>query len=128
VLKVLYSAQGADPWIVGQLENLALELKIQEDSAHAGNLELRDLRNYVASVLGETVPIWSAAIQPCRGCNAPMVFAQGPNGDIPLDARAPVFRLIEGPSPRAERAAGYHVSHFATCPKARQFSRGRRSA
>lgn len=126
VLSFLYSAKSADAWVVDQLENLALELKLLEDSGDAGMVELRELRSYVASVLGETVPIWRAATQPCRGCNRPMIFAQGPNGEIPLDARAPVFRLIEDASPRAERAPGYHVSHFSTCPKARDFSRYRK--
>lgn len=60
----------------------------------------------------------------CRACGAPLFFAKGPNGKlIPLDMKAPVYRL----SPlteTCERATDCHVSHFCTCPKASQFSKG----
>lgn len=66
---------------------------------------------------------------PCRGCGAQIVFAHGPNGLIPLDTRAPVYQFVEGEpgqSGEARRAPMHFVSHYATCPKAREFSKGRK--
>lgn len=78
---------------------------------------------------------------PCRGCGKPIVFAaitkrDGTNGTVPLDPRAPVYDLdvdVEGnyfaiPTLRRfaeagdEPVQGSLVSHFATCPKAGDFS------
>ena len=83
----------------------------------------------------------------CRGCGKPVLWvaitkADGTIGKLPLDPRAPVYfvggrsgpdgspcatkankdrdPLIQDPLPEA------YVSHFATCPKANEFSGGRR--
>lgn len=59
-----------------------------------------------------------------------MVWAKTPMGkNIPLDVRktSQVYELIEGgpgKPDQAEKAAGYHVTHFATCPKSNAFSGG----
>lgn len=71
------------------------------------------------------------ASRPCRGCGAPITIATQPDGKlIPLDRRAPVYRLepdLTG-SIVAVRDAGAFVSHFCTCPKADEFSKAKRAA
>lgn len=91
----------------------------------------------------------------CKGCGCPIIWVQvacsscqGRSGGcarcqqrgvvrVPLDARAPVFTIRTDPDsgdaeslPFAELAKGSErrvfVSHFATCPKAGQYSRGAR--
>lgn len=72
-------------------------------------------------------------VSSCRGCGAPIVWAKDAAGhSIPLDPRPPVYRVTDQlPAPAAERLTEQHlngplvaamVSHFATCPKAAQFS------
>lgn len=65
----------------------------------------------------------------CRGCGKRLFFVRDGNGRLqPLDAVAPVFtveRDMTG-APVAQRLLSAYVSHFATCPKADAFSRGRR--
>lgn len=64
------------------------------------------------------------------GCGREIAFGLTPDGKrIPLDLTAPVYCV--GPwdetaqAFRVERASiGYRVSHFATCAKASNFSRG----
>lgn len=76
---------------------------------------------------------------PCRGCGKPIVFALTADGKkIPLDPRPPLYFAFEGEAgliigdrirshvmadiPGAPEAMPM-VTHFATCPKANQFSR-----
>lgn len=75
----------------------------------------------------------------CRGCGKPIVWIELDGKKIPLDPRAPVYRVwpaddggLRTPQ-TGERAPQkstetylaplYMVSHFATCPKASDFSR-----
>jgi hypothetical protein len=61
----------------------------------------------------------------CRGCGKNIVWAILENGKkIPLDPTPPCYVLTAcgGPEPAAVRDRGVMVSHFATCPKANQFS------
>jgi len=62
------------------------------------------------------------ATTPCKGCGKPMIYAKSPKTGkmIPLDARAPVFFVVDGVAFPA--SDGYYVSHFSTCVKADQFS------
>lgn len=81
---------------------------------------------------------------PCKGCGKPIVFARitkqdGTEGTVPLDPRPPVYDIdidAEGnyfcvrtlrrfAEPGQEPVQGSMVSHFATCPKANGFSRGK---
>ena len=61
----------------------------------------------------------------CHGCNKEIVWAQTKDGvRIPLDPRAPVYRLLgdsRDPAP-VIRDKTAMVSHFATCPNANEFS------
>lgn len=68
---------------------------------------------------------------PCKGCGRPMVWGEteekegGGAKAIPLDPRAPVYRILRhdlNGTPVIVRDKGAMVSHFATCPKASQFS------
>lgn len=65
----------------------------------------------------------------CKACGCPLMFLAGPNGKtIPLDMRAVVYRVgkdLTG-EPVAEPDSNAHVSHFASCPKASDFSKGKR--
>lgn len=59
----------------------------------------------------------------CRGCKAPIYWAISPKGKkIPLDVRAPVYREDPGRPGHLIEGEDHYVSHFATCPKASQFS------
>ena len=82
----------------------------------------------------------------CRGCGKPIVWvylmkrnAAGdlePCGSAPMDPRAPVYRVEEvngemvafranGPmAPTSDEGGMYMVTHFSTCPKASEFTRG----
>ena len=75
----------------------------------------------------------------CKGCGARIVWARCESTTIPLDPRAPVYRVRETGSGRnaaleAERmprtiedhTVAFLVSHFATCPKANQCSASRK--
>lgn len=66
----------------------------------------------------------------CRGCGKAIVWAETSDGKkIPLDPTPPVYRAREGAG-HGEVIATRHpdaaVTHFATCPKAADFSRGAR--
>lgn len=65
----------------------------------------------------------------CKACGRPVTFARTDDGKvIPLDISAPVYELevdVDGQEFRAVRSTSAHVTHFATCPKTSQFSRGR---
>jgi hypothetical protein len=61
-----------------------------------------------------------------------MVWGETPDGKrIPLDPRAPVY-LVTSPDghepPIVDRARLAFVSHFATCPKANEFSTSKKKA
>jgi hypothetical protein len=69
---------------------------------------------------------------PCRGCGKPMVFAEMMDKKkIPLDPRAPVYRIVtadaDGTPLIVERDREVYVTHFATCPKASEFSGGKKT-
>lgn len=61
----------------------------------------------------------------CKGCNKPIVWGLTEDGKrIPLDPSAPVY-VRDGEVVRRERLA--MVSHFATCPKANDFSASKKA-
>lgn len=76
----------------------------------------------------------------CNGCGKPIVWATTAEGKrIPLDPRPAVYRVVEDPqrpknysATRIEevssegRPMGAMVTHFATCPKAGDFSGSRK--
>jgi hypothetical protein len=75
----------------------------------------------------------SGKITRCKGCGIVILWARAPEGGaIPLDPRAIVYEVHEGPggtlqaskAPRLgkDQKHGFAVSHFATCPKANEFS------
>ena len=63
---------------------------------------------------------------PCKGCGKPILWATDEKGTRhPLDPRAPVYSFNGGDLDgefKVHRAEGCFVSHFATCPKASDFS------
>jgi len=75
---------------------------------------------------------------PCKGCGKPIMFARTSDGKtIPLDPRPPVYLVTEnadgatcdriGPGQSLfGHPMATMVSHFATCPKASQFSGSKR--
>jgi hypothetical protein len=71
----------------------------------------------------------------CKGCGRDILWGVDEKGTrIPLDPRAPVYHVMafdpETNTYAVERAGGSvptnYVSHFATCPKAKDFSRSTR--
>jgi len=67
--------------------------------------------------------------RPCRGCKKLLLFAVTDTGmRVPLDTVAPTYEVNqEGEaSLRAKRSTAY-VSHFATCPAARDFSQSNKA-
>lgn len=62
----------------------------------------------------------------CRGCGKEIVWGVTDDGKkIPLDLRAPVYFIKERPENGnfvIERTMNAGVSHFATCPRANDFS------
>lgn len=71
---------------------------------------------------------------PCKGCGREIVFATTSTGrKVPLDPSAAVYQVEE----RSDGNVSAHlwkrsegapmVSHFATCPKADQFSASKRN-
>ena len=67
---------------------------------------------------------------PCKGCGRPIIWGITPDGKrIPMDARAPVYALTGEKNPGQPdgvvRAFTAYVTHFATCPKASDFSGSR---
>lgn len=68
------------------------------------------------------------ARRPCRGCGVPIFFAWTPEGKkIPLDPRSPTYALVRDLTGelKATRTEAW-VSHYATCPKANDFSASNR--
>lgn len=65
----------------------------------------------------------------CRGCGKKITFVKNEAGKlVPLDTRAPVYELSRDftGEPVAKLSEGFFVSHFATCPKANDFSSNKR--
>lgn len=64
----------------------------------------------------------------CKGCGKPIIWGVTDDGKrIPLDPKPPVYQLLGGDGGRTFRATGgFFVSHFATCPKANDFSSNRK--
>lgn len=96
-----------------------------------------------------------AGDRPCKACAAPLKFVRQADGEkiVPLDPRAPVFvvfhnkegqrlcwnmreflqsvgivafKRADGTLEAMDNIEGVYVSHFATCPKATEFSKGKR--
>jgi hypothetical protein len=66
--------------------------------------------------------------RPCAKCGCPLAIVTGPSGKkIPLDLRSPVYSLAADLSghPVAQKAPAF-VTHFATCPSASAFGKGRK--
>jgi len=67
---------------------------------------------------------------PCKGCGRSILWATDEKGTRhPLDARAPCYSFNGGDLDgefKVHRSEGTWCSHFATCSKAGQFSRGKR--
>lgn len=69
-------------------------------------------------------------ISECLGCGKPIIWATSSSGaKIPLDARAQVYRVSENATGAVEaiKVTDSYVTHFATCSKAAQFSKGGRT-
>jgi hypothetical protein len=71
----------------------------------------------------------------CRGCGKPIVFVvvqkeDGEEGRAILDFRAPVYEVVTDGDDRTivRRSKTAAVSHFATCPKANEFSGSKKKA
>jgi uncharacterized protein involved in high-affinity Fe2+ transport len=78
----------------------------------------------------------------CRSCDAPVMWLENETtgkrapidreptegGNIEIDQAAGRYRvLLELERPQAqERGAPLHMNHFATCPQARNWKRGKR--
>ena len=72
----------------------------------------------------ETRSVTTANLATCKGCGRKMFWGKTAEGkSIPLDASAPVY-LLNHSSGVAERVHDIFVSHFSTCPKAGDFSKG----
>jgi len=72
---------------------------------------------------------------PCKGCGKPIVFAKLKDGSyVPLDPKPPVYAVgdlegIGGHGVVASRVPDtLMVTHFATCPEANRFSKGRKKS
>jgi hypothetical protein len=67
---------------------------------------------------------------PCKGCGKPIVWGETVEGKkIPLDPKPPCYAVsVNVPNGRvwARREEEVMVSHFATCPKANDFSGSRK--
>lgn len=65
----------------------------------------------------------------CSKCRCPLAIVMGPNGKrIPLDLRAQVYVIGQDLAglPLAMPSQNAHATHFATCPKASEFSAARK--
>lgn len=61
----------------------------------------------------------------CKGCGAPIVWATRPNWKtIPLTRIKKVYLLDEAGVAQDSALTGVYCSHFETCPKASEFSKG----
>ena len=69
----------------------------------------------------------------CRGCGKLIVWGLTREGKrIPLDPRPPIYLLMDtgtdGVMVEKTEQHRYMVSHFATCPKASDFSASKKAA
>lgn len=63
-------------------------------------------------------------VVPCRGCEAPMFFVEGPRGKLmPVNAESTTI-VVQGSDGRWRIVKG-HVPHHITCPNSEQFRRPR---
>lgn len=65
----------------------------------------------------------------CKGCGKPIIFVNNKAGKlVPLDVRAPVYEVKKdfSGSEVCDLVENIYVSHFATCPKANDFSSSRK--
>lgn len=60
----------------------------------------------------------------CRGCGKGIIWAtiQNNNKKIPLDPRPSVYEYDQTSGECMQSSPAFMVSHFATCPKANDFS------
>lgn len=75
--------------------------------------------------LGNPVP----GARQCRKCTAWIVFVVNPETGkpVPLDISSQAYRIVPGAQgPELEKLPGAYVSHYRTCPGARDFSKGGR--
>ncbi len=70
----------------------------------------------------------------CRACGKPMLFALNPKtgNTIPLDARPVVYRATKNAETgeievTQTQEENLFVSHFSTCPEARNFTKRKKS-
>ncbi len=66
---------------------------------------------------------------PCKGCKKLIVWGEtATGGRIPLDPSPAVYTVGEDSQGNvtADRTHDHMVTHFATCPKASDFSGGKR--
>lgn len=73
----------------------------------------------------------SIETRPCKACGRRLTFVKTPEGKIvPLDTVAPIYEMRAGPDGEAIAVRcdqSFGVSHFATCPQANQFSKGKKA-
>lgn len=70
--------------------------------------------------------IRTTACKAAPACAVPVIFAAGPNGPVILDAKAPVYRVVERHGELvAERTTDCFVTHFATCKDPNRFSKAK---
>lgn len=68
----------------------------------------------------------------CKGCGKKIIWGMTEDGKvIPLDKVPPVYEVFYGfemanKLPLIKRKEGHYVTHFATCPKANEFSRAKK--
>lgn len=63
----------------------------------------------------------------CKGCGREIIWGRTPEGkSIPLDTIAPVYVTHPQGGSSIVRHSTAWVSHFATCPKASEFSGSRK--
>jgi hypothetical protein len=80
----------------------------------------------LAVAAGESPKLQAVACKAAPACKIPVIFAEGPNGTVVLDAKAPVYRVVERDGLLvAERMADCFVTHFATCKDPNRFSGGK---
>lgn len=61
----------------------------------------------------------------CKSCGASILWVQMPSKKMmPVDAQAKMMVIVSADKQRGQVRAA-HTSHFATCPEASNFRRGR---
>lgn len=76
------------------------------------------------SELNESVDMFEVVETKCKGCGKPIYWLNVEGKSIPLDRSAPVYEITDNVKSQGRRAdrMRFAVSHFATCPKANDFS------